>query len=208
MNKNYSIEGIFATPIYRAKIDNIPLNFQQMTQKFINEGMEKNYANYVSKDKYVLNQPDAKEVKDFCQHHLENFYRTVFGDTSTKTEKEITQSWYNMNRKGEFHHEHTHQNSIVSGVFYINTSQEDVIKFIDFKYDQINVYDTDSIQTPFNSVETPFKVSTGDLLMFPSSTHHSVPIIKEDNNIRISMAFNTFIRGTVGENHKMTLVKV
>ena len=77
MNKNYSIEGIFATPIYRAKIDNIPLNFQQMTQKFINEGMVKNYGNYVSKDTYVLNQPDAKEVKDFCQHHLENFYKTV-----------------------------------------------------------------------------------------------------------------------------------
>ena len=208
MNINYSIEGIFATPIYRAKIDNIPLNFQQMTQKFINEGMEKNYANYVSKDKYVLNQPDAKEVKDFCQHHLENFYRTVFGDTSTKTEKEITQSWYNMNRKGEFHHEHTHQNSIVSGVFYVNASPKDTIKFIDYTHYAINVCDKDPLKTPFNSVETSFNVSSGDLILFPSSTYHSVPLITEENNIRISVAFNSWIRGTIGEEDKITLVKV
>jgi len=208
MNENYSIEGIFATPIYRAKLENIPLDFQQMVQKYINEGMIKNYGNYVSTDTQVLDQPDSKEIKKFIQFHLENYYKTVFGDTSTKTKKVITQSWLNMNRKNEYHHEHTHQNSIVSGVFYINTSQEDVIKFINFKYDQINVYDTDAEPTPFNSIETPFKVSTGDLLMFPSSTYHSVPIIKEDKNIRISMAFNTFIRGTVGENNKMTELKV
>jgi len=204
MNENYSIDGIFATPIYKAKLENIPLSFQHLVQKYLNGGMMKNYGNYVSTDTQVLDQPEAKEIKKFIQFHLENFYKTVFGDTSTKTKKVITQSWLNMNRKNEYHHEHTHQNSIVSGVFYINTSKEDVIKFIDFKYDQINVYDTDAKPTPFNSIETPFKVSTGDLLLFPASTYHSVPIIREDNNIRISLAFNTWIRGKIGEENKMT----
>jgi len=208
MNNNYSIEGIFATPIYRAKLENIPLNFQKMTQKYINGGMIKNYGNYVSSDTDIIDQPDALEVKNFCQFHLDNFYKTVFGDVSKKTKKIITQSWYNMNRKNEFHHEHTHQNSIVSGVFYVNTSPKDKIKFINFKYDQINVCDTDPLPTPFNSVETDFNVSTGDLLLFPSSTYHSVPIILEDDKIRISMAFNTFIKGTIGDYVKMTQLKL
>ena len=43
-----------------------------------------------------------------------------------------------------------------------------------------------------------FPVKTGDLIMFPSSTTHQVET-KQGNNTRISLAFNTFISGLIGE---------
>ena len=41
----------------------------------------------------------------------------------------ITQSWINITKPDEFHHEHFHTNSIISGVFYISTEEDDAITF-------------------------------------------------------------------------------
>ena len=39
--------------------------------------------------------------------------------------------------------------------------------------------------------------------MFPSSTTHQVET-KQGNNTRISLAFNTFYKGTIGSNFELT----
>ena len=39
--------------------------------------------------------------------------------------------------------------------------------------------------------------------MFPSSTTHRVDI-KKGNNTRVSLAFNTFYKGKIGSNDKLT----
>ena len=42
----------------------------------------------------------------------------------------ITQSWLNYTETNQFHHKHSHPNSYVSGVFYINADKKvDKIKF-------------------------------------------------------------------------------
>jgi hypothetical protein len=43
--------------------------------------------------------------------------------------------------------------------------------------------------------------------MFPSSTTHQVDV-KKGKNTRISLAFNTFIKGTLGDNFSLTELKL
>ena len=55
----------------------------------------------------------------------------------------------------------------------------------------------------WNSRTWWFPVETGGLFMFPSSTTHQVEA-KQGSNTRISLAFNTFYKGTIGSNSSLT----
>jgi hypothetical protein len=75
---------------------------------------------------------------------------------------------------------------------------------IHFNNNRHNVID---IQTenfnPFNSGSWWFPVETGQVLLFPSSLVHHVET-KKGTNTRISLAFNIFIKGTIGSKKKLT----
>ena len=55
----------------------------------------------------------------------------------------------------------------------------------------------------WNSETWWFALETGQLVMFPSSTTHQVET-KQGDNTRISLAFNTFYKGTLGSNKDLT----
>ncbi len=55
----------------------------------------------------------------------------------------------------------------------------------------------------FNSESWWFEVATGDLMLFPSSLTHMVETVKSDKT-RISISFNTFPKGYVGEDLDLT----
>ena len=50
-------------------------------------------------------------------------------------------------------------------------------------------------------------VKTGDIVLFPSSLTHMVET-KEGDNTRVSLAFNVFIKGTIGNNKQLTELKL
>jgi predicted 2-oxoglutarate/Fe(II)-dependent dioxygenase YbiX len=56
------------------------------------------------------------------------------------------------------------------------------------------VYNSDSWWVP---------VETGNLVLFPSSTSHMVEDVVADKT-RISIAFNTFVRGDLGDGVELT----
>jgi len=115
----------------------------------------------------------------------------------------ITQSWLNYTKENQYHHLHAHPNSVVSGVLYFDCDKNnDKISFtnprpyvqIKPEIDKYNIW---------NSETWWFPVETGQLVMFPSSTVHKVEL-KKGNNIRTSLAFNTFYKGTIGSDHGLT----
>jgi len=92
---------------------------------------------------------------------------------------------------------HSHPNSFVSGVLYFDCDiNNDKIKFTKSEYQQISP-EVENYNL-WNSHMWWFHVGTGDLVMFPSSTLHQVEA-KKGTNTRISLAFNTFISGLIGE---------
>ena len=117
----------------------------------------------------------------------------------------ITQSWLNYTEENQYHHQHSHSNSVVSGVLYFDSDiKNDKILFSSNKgYQQISPKIDDTKFNLWNSETWFFSVETGDLFMFPSSTTHQVET-KKGTNTRISLAFNVFIKGTIGNNKQLT----
>ena len=93
----------------------------------------------------------------------------------------------------------------MSGVFYFDSDiKNDKILFSDpIVYKQISVITDNTKWNVWNSRTWFFPVETGNLFMFPSSTTHQVQT-KKGTNTRISLAFNTFYKGTLGSNDSLT----
>jgi len=200
--KKEIIHSIFSTPIYISKL-NRELTSQEL--KFIEENKKlflKNEGNISSKNNYILNEKPFLNLKKELDLKVKNYFEKVISPANNIIPY-ITQSWLNYTETNQYHHKHEHPNSLVSGVFYINCHEElDKIKF--FKKD---IYQTIKPEIKnwnvWNSEAWSFVVKTQDIIMFPSSLTHMVEN-KEGTNTRISLAFNVFIKGTVGNEENLT----
>jgi len=197
-----TINGIFPIPVYISKLD------RELTKKelsFVDKSKLDHYkhdGNITSNDNYILNQKVFGSLKEDLYLRVEDYFKKVLSYTDAVTPY-ITQSWLNYTETNQYHHKHEHPNSLVSGVFYVNCHEEfDKIKF--FKKD---LYQAIKPETKdwnlYNSETWWFTVKTGDIILFPSSLTHMVET-KEGDNTRISLAFNVFIKGTIGNNKNLT----
>jgi uncharacterized protein (TIGR02466 family) len=196
-----NINGIFPTPIYISKLGrkltNKELSFIDKTKLDV----YKNEGNTTSNDNYILNSKAFSSLKEDLDLRVQDYFEKVLSTTDAVTPY-ITQSWLNYTETNQFHHKHQHPNSLVSGVFYINCHEElDKIKFFNDKYSTIKPEVKD--WNIWNSTSWWFSVKTGDVILFPSSLTHMVET-KQGDNTRISLAFNVFIKGTVGNNKNLT----
>ena len=161
-------------------------------------------GNINTKDNYILNRKEFKNIKKFLDKHCKDYLETIICPKDN-IELYITQSWLNYTETNQYHHRHEHPNSVVSGVLYFDSDiKNDKILFADSKgYQQIKPEIDDTKWNLWNSGTWFFPVETGNLFMFPSSTTHQVET-KKGNNTRISLAFNTFYKGAVGSNYNLT----
>jgi len=202
MNKPI-IHSIFPTPIYTTKMDRgftkQELNFVEQQKKHCTN----NQGNINTKDNYILNRKEFKNIKKFLNKCCKDYLETIICPKNN-IELYITQSWLNYTEADQYHHQHSHPNSVVSGVFYFDSDiKNDKILFSKQGYEQISPEIDDQKFNLHNSKTWFFPVQTGDLFMFPSSTIHQVET-KKGNNTRISLAFNTFYKGTMGSNDHLT----
>ena len=195
--------SIFPTPIYTTKIDR---GFTKQELQFVKEQKKhctNNQGNINTKDNYILNRKQFKNIKKFLDKHCKNFLDTIICPKNN-IELYITQSWLNYTETNQYHHKHSHPNSVVSGVFYFDSDiKNDKILFSKDAYQQIRPAIDNTKWNLWNSGTWYFPVQTGDLFLFPSSTTHQVET-KKGNNTRISLAFNTFYKGSVGSNFELT----
>ena len=195
------IHQLFPEPIYFSKLERA-LTKEEL--KTINEYKKKTYknaGNTTSSDTYVLENKTLKNLKkDLNKMVIDYFNKIVCTDNSIVPY--ITQSWLNYTTNKQFHHTHSHANSYVSGVFYINADKKvDKIKFykdnnslFKLKTTKFNIFNSDSWW---------YSIKTGDVILFPSSLRHGVNK-KEGKNIRISLSFNVFLKGTIGDKYELT----
>jgi uncharacterized protein (TIGR02466 family) len=200
-----TITGIFPTPIYISKL-NRKLTIKELS--FIDKSkldVYKNDGNTTSNDNYILNHKTFKNLKEDLDLKIKDYFEKIISPTDAITPY-ITQSWLNFTETSQYHHKHAHPNSLVSGVFYINCDEQfDKIKFFNETYKTIkpdvkewNIWNAESWW---------FTVKTGDIILFPSSLTHMVETT-EGTNTRISLAFNVFIKGMIGNNKQLTELKI
>jgi len=197
------IHSIFPTPIYTTKMDR---GFTKQELQFVKEQKKhctNNQGNINTKDNYILNRKEFKNIKKFLDKHCKEYLETVICPKDN-IELYITQSWLNYTEANQYHHQHEHPNSVVSGVLYFDSDiKNDKILFTKGGYQQIRPETDKEKFNLWNSSTWFFGVETGNLFMFPSSTTHQVET-KKGNNTRISLAFNTFYKGTIGSNTELT----
>ena len=202
-NFQYSIEGIFPTPVYTSfdikKFTKAELN---LVEKHKNK-VYGNVGNTTSTESYILNKPIFKKLKNIITDHTNEYFKKTFVPKNKDLKLYITQSWLNYTLTDQFHHGHVHQNSLVSGVLYIKANKDfDSIVLEDrAEYTNLKIY-TENYNI-FNSKAWTIPIEAGMLIMFPSTTVHKVKT-KKDSNERISLAFNTFVKGTLGHAKELT----
>tara|TARA_Y100001951_G_C11177677_1_gene204056 strand:+ start:47 stop:685 length:639 start_codon:yes stop_codon:yes gene_type:complete len=198
------IEGLFPTPVYFSHLKR-PLSKEE--KKLVAQSKKKtfrNVGNISSSDTYILEAKPFKKLKKELLSRVEHFFYNVLCYKDAKPY--ITQSWLNYTEPNEHHHGHEHPNSIISGVFYIDADKEnDSILFKNINYRQLHI-NIKNFNT-WNSVSWWYPVETGKLVLFPSYLTHQVTC-KKGNNTRISLAFNVFLKGTLGTNQELTKLKL
>ena len=203
MNKPL-IHSIFPIPVYTTKMNR---GFTKQELNFVKEQKKhckNNRGNTNTKDNYILNRKEFKNIKKFLDKNCKEYLDTVICPKNN-IELYITQSWLNYTETNQYHHQHAHPNSVISGVLYFDSNiEKDKILFSHpISYKQISPEIDKEKFNLWNSHTWFFPVETGNLFMFPSSTTHQVET-KQGNNTRISLAFNTFYKGSVGSNSELT----
>lgn len=198
-----AIHNLFPTPIGMYKLD------RDLTAKefsFLkNQETRPNNGNTTSTDNTILKAKELTKFRDFIETSVSDYFKTVHNPKHDVNLK-ITQSWVNYTEKGQYHHKHAHPNSFVSGVFYVQADKtKDKIYFYRDGYQQIKFPPND--WNAWNSESWWFEVGTGDLILFPSGLTHMVETVQHDQT-RISMSFNTFPVGVVGEEMDLTGLKL
>jgi uncharacterized protein (TIGR02466 family) len=146
---------------------------------------------------YILESEELSDIKRICEDALKDYLLQVYDPVNSNDIKlNVTHSWLNFTKKSQFHHPHTHHNSILCGCLYINANEEkDTIVFTKAESAQ-NWQIQSKNENNINSNNFTLNVNSGDLIIFPSNLTHSVPIIETEG--RLSLAFNSFFSGSVG----------
>ena len=201
-HKNVTVNSIFGIPVWQTD----PYPFSKKEIRFLkslySKVTENKGKNHTSTDRYIFKHKELKGVKKFVQDNLDAYWHGMLA-VSKESPLHITQSWVNFNEKNTEHHSHRHTNSCLSGVMYVeNTSpilfekEKDhlILPFLSLKYTALN-----QLNSPDLAVET----KNGALLIFPSSTMHRVAP-NQSENCRISISFNTWLSGNVGQDVRLT----
>ena len=163
-----------------------------------------NMGNTTSKERFILRHNSMKNLHKFIQDSINTYFSEVIAPMKDAS-LYVTQSWVNYTKKGQWHHAHEHPNSILSGVFYIQSDAQDKIYFEKNHYDQIS-FPTEKFNL-YNSKTWWLEATQGRLVIFPSSLRHSVNAVETDHT-RVSLSFNTFARGVIGSEENLTLLEV
>ncbi len=193
----HQMAHLFALPVYKASLER---SFTEAETRYFQQQIQDPtpaISNQSSRNKQVLQAPPLSALRNAIQLHLDHYLRITF-NPATEVELAITQSWLTRTRRGESHHIHTHPNSVVSGVLYINLGPGDGITF--YRNEDHQWYELPrKEETYFSTHSYFFPTGVGDLILFPSHVKHGTHALEHDVE-RISLSFNTFFSGQLGRD--------
>ena len=157
------------------------------------KSVTKAISNSFTTNNNILDELELKNIKKFILENLNFYLRKVISPISKDNELYLTESWITKTNKNEHHHTHSHANSVISGVLYLKTINNDSITLYSPHRPRIDI-SRDNKTKDYNNLEV--LVRKGDLVLFPSTLMHSVKTNVTDDE-RVSLAFNSFIKGTI-----------
>lgn len=212
MQINYEILELFPTPVFTTMI---PLEFSKVVpwlfkQEMLSEEVDSPNYGERSKNSYILDEPESKELKDFILSLVSQYGKLLGYDYESYR---FGQSWVSYKHPGQHHTMHSHPNSLISGVFYFGepTDKTPAVKFhkleggFNVSYLSPKLV-LDKRDLKYAQKEFSIEFTPGLLLLFPSYLHHSVPLNKTDKT-RCSLAFNIVPTVGLGDETSLTELK-
>lgn len=193
--ERYDVQPLFAEPIFRADIGGAITKQQIAHIKSLK--MVRNETNLISEDTYILEKPELASIKHAVQDLLDLYAKDVMGIPQRLY---VTQSWSLLNEPNVGMHAHSHSNSIISGSLYFCELPEPASRMIFTRhkcYRQLDLQPTAGTRTVYNSPTNTVTPQQGEVLLFSSELTHMVEA-NASAQPRYSIAFNTFLRGTLG----------
>lgn len=191
---------LFPMPLYTNLLD-IPDDQRDTIFKMEFERMPPDNGD-VTVSRYVLRDKRLEPLLDMIQKEFDEFVYNRLG-VSRDIEFYMTNSWSIRHNPGDWAQEHDHKNSIISGVLYLKADEDSGdIHFLKPHW-MSNIF-PQMFMVPFDnqndiSANTwTFRPQTGQLIFFPSNLPHSVDVSKS-TDVRYVLAFNFFMRGTLGQ---------
>jgi uncharacterized protein (TIGR02466 family) len=191
---NITVIPLFPTPVFSYEIEMEETDRSFLLNQYP-DNVIKNTGNLTSIDHNILKNKKVKLLEKKLLLCVNDAFDRIH-TPRLKCKLYITQSWLNFTCKDQYHHQHSHPNSFLSAVLYLKAAEEDFIVFhhpsLDHNYEiYSNQYNM------FNSISWQIPVKENILLIFPSTLPHSVPTVNHDN-LRVSLSFNTFLKGEIG----------
>lgn len=162
--------------------------------------------NKISQDIFVGNNNKLSKLMNIIDYYVENYKSEVL-----QIDNEIyrTQSWLAVSKKGQSHHEHEHPNTFISAVFYVNCNSGDLVlkRPRSVLQDGFNFSYKIKKFTPANCRKWSVPLKTGDLAIFPAwITHFTYE--NEDDNDRIILGVNYFLKGQIGTEKGVDIIRI
>ncbi len=192
----YELQPLFAEPIFRVDLSHAISDEQVAFIK--NLEMVDNRQNLISENLYIFEEPELLSIKQAVQEALDTYARDVMG---IPHKLYVTQSWSLINQPNVGMHGHSHSNSLISGSLYYTDMPEPVAGMIFDRhrgYQQLELNPSRERQNIYNTPLNIIKPKKGEVILFSSGLQHFVEP-NTSNEPRYSIAFNTFIKGKLGD---------
>ena len=199
---------LFGVPIY--SYDKYIGSSIHDTSAELKDCLENEGRNFISKNTCVLDLRNYKSIRERILEGLKEYTSNILC-IADSVRFYLTQSWLNINPPGTHHHRHIHPNALISGVYYIDVEESASITFA--SSNATSRYGNTSFSLPlqkyniWNSLVWRQPVKTNEIIYFPSGLEHSVDE-NESNKERISLAFNVFFTGTIGEPQGLNVATI
>jgi len=192
-----NIESLFPIAVGMGKL---PKKLSAKQISFLtNQAMSSNIGNTSSVNTYVLNSKELDSLHKDLLQIVRNYFQAIYSPAAD-VDVYITQSWVNVTEPKQFHHEHSHQTSFLSGVLYVH-ADDNVDNIVFHKQSSsiggVTVSIKPTAWNTYNSRSWWYAVNSGDVIIFPSGLNHEVPATVGKTN-RVSLAFNVFLKGHLG----------
>ena len=104
---------------------------------------------------------------------------------------QMSNLWFNINGYKDYNNLHDHQNSILSGAFYIDVEEPDLMGNIEFHREDAAIHFLPPLDkyNHFTSQKASYRPEAGLLLLFPSWLKHNV-VGNLSQKERYSLSFN------------------
>lgn len=182
----------FTVPIYQTKLDlnnKSIYNYCLSLQKKDKGRTLSNMGGWQSSNLNGKHMP-LNEMFEDIEHHLNIFVKKLHFNKSVR----IGNIWININGFKDFNITHTHPNSVLSGVYYVNTPEK--CGNICFEHpaldNMLGYYSNDNIEKyeKYNSSSYFYNSIAGKMYIFPSWLRHFVQPNLNKKEKRVSISFN------------------